>query len=161
MKIEADKVVLFHYELSAADSAYSESSRDGEPVACLVGHDNILPAVESALLGREPGDELALTLQPGEGYGERRPNAIQRVPIKHLIGKKKLQAGMVVKVNTADGPRDATVIKVGKFNVDLDTNHPLAGKVLNFLISVVAVRDGTPEEVAHGHAHGAGGHHHH
>ena len=46
------------------------------------------------------------------------------------------------------------------FNVDVDTNHPLAGKTLNFEIEIVDVRDASAEEIAHGHVHGVGGHQH-
>jgi FKBP-type peptidyl-prolyl cis-trans isomerase SlyD len=53
-----------------------------------------------------------------------------------------------------------TIVKVGKFSVDVDANHPLAGQTLNFDIEVVDVRAATEEELAHGHAHGVGGHHH-
>jgi len=67
---------------------------------------------------------------------------------------------MKVAVNTQHGPWDAIVLKVGKFNVDIDSNHPLAGKTLDFAIDIVEVRDATAEELAHGHAHGVGGHHH-
>lgn len=160
MKIEKDKVVLFHYRLSVVDGEFSETSEGGDPVACLVGHNNVMPAVENAMMGLEAGQDVSVTLQPEDAYGMRRESAIQRVPIKHLLTKGKLRPGAVVKVNTQQGPRDATVVKVGKFNVDLDTNHPLAGKVLDFHVSVVDVRDAGDEELAHGHAHGAGGHHH-
>ena len=67
---------------------------------------------------------------------------------------------MAVKVNTAEGPVDARIIKVGKFNVDLDLNHPLAGLSLTFDLRITEVRDASEEEIAHGHVHGAGGHHH-
>tara|TARA_B100000795_G_scaffold95557_1_gene70068 strand:+ start:2279 stop:2470 length:192 start_codon:yes stop_codon:yes gene_type:complete len=63
-------------------------------------------------------------------------------------------------MNTSDGAKDATVIKVGKFNVNLDTNHPLAGQALNFSIAIHDVREATAEEIAHGHVHGIGGYHH-
>jgi FKBP-type peptidyl-prolyl cis-trans isomerase SlyD len=52
------------------------------------------------------------------------------------------------------------VVKVGLKTLDVDTNHPLAGKTVSFAVEVVEVRDATPEEVQHGHAHGAGGHQH-
>jgi FKBP-type peptidyl-prolyl cis-trans isomerase SlyD len=71
----------------------------------------------------------------------------------------KLAAGQVVAVNTESGHRQATVLKVGRFNVDLDLNHPLAGKTLVFDIRILEVRDATREELAHGHAHGPGGAH--
>ena len=47
--------------------------------------------------------------------------------------------------------------KVGSSVVDVDLNHPLAGKTLVFDVEIVDVRDATPEEIAHRHAHGAGG----
>ena len=68
---------------------------------------------------------------------------------------------MVVDINTTNGLRQATVIEVGRYNVDIDTNHPMAGKTLTFEIEVIDVRDAENEELAHGHVHGAGGHHHH
>ena len=63
-------------------------------------------------------------------------------------------------MQTEEGPRQATVIKAGKFNVDLDVNHPLAGKALTFHITIEDVREASEEEIAHKHAHGPGGHQH-
>ena len=161
MKVDKNCVVQFHYTLTVPGEEFSETSGDGDPVACLVGYNNVLPAVEAAMIGLEAGDEVTVSLTPDEAYGQRREDAVQRVPIKHLLTKKgKLRPGMVVKVNTQQGPRDATVVKVGKFNVDLDTNHPLAGKSLAFTLSVASVRAASDEEIAHRHAHGPGGHHH-
>jgi FKBP-type peptidyl-prolyl cis-trans isomerase SlyD len=85
---------------------------------------------------------------------------VQRIPIKHLIRPGRLEVGKAVAVNTNAGQRRATVLKVGRFNVDVDLNHPLAGKTLIFDVRVLDVRDATPEEIAHRHAHGAGGAHH-
>ena len=67
---------------------------------------------------------------------------------------------MVVQVQTDRGPVTGKVIKAGKFMVDVDLNHPFAGKTLEFHIEVVSVRDATTDEITHGHAHGEGGHHH-
>ncbi len=63
-------------------------------------------------------------------------------------------------VNTEQGKRQVTVVKVGRFMVTVDLNHPLAGKTLVFDIKVEDVREATEEEIQHGHAHGVGGHHH-
>ena len=160
MIVDKDRVVLFHYRLTSVDGDFSESSDPASPVAALVGHGNVLAALEEAMMGKSTGDQFEVTLEPGDAYGERVAGAVQRVPIKHLMTRKGIKPGMAVKVNTADGPRDATIIKVGKFNVDLDTNHPLAGKQLHFHIAIEQVREAEPEEVSHGHAHGSGGHHH-
>lgn len=164
MPITADTVVSFHYRLSETGGELIESSYDSEPTLYLHGHNNLLPALEAALEGKDKGDTLTVSLTPEQGYGLRQEGAVQRIPIKHLHGheklKNKIRPGMKVTVNTQQGPWDAVVLKVGKFNVDIDSNHPLAGRNLDFAIEVVDVREASADELAHGHAHGAGGHQH-
>lgn len=164
MQITADKVVSFHYRLSETGGAQLESSYDAGPSLYLHGHNNLLPALEAALDGKAKGDKVTVSITPEQGYGERKEGAIQRVPIKHLIDhekiKHKLKPGMKVVVNTQQGGWEAIVVKAGRFNVDIDSNHPLAGKHLDFELEVVDVRDASADEIAHGHAHGVGGHHH-
>ena len=67
---------------------------------------------------------------------------------------------MIAGVQTNHGMRQVRVLKVGKFNADVDANHPLAGQALGFAIEVLDVREATEEEISHGHVHGDGGHHH-
>ena len=160
MQIEQDKVVSFHYTLSQVGGEELEASDKTEPMTYLHGHGNILKALEYAMAGRQAGDHFEVTLEPAEAYGARRDGAEQRIPIKHLLYTGKLRPGMTVKIKTEQGARDVRVIKVGKFNVDVDTNHPLAGLSLSFNIEIVDVRDGTAEEIAHRHVHGTGGHQH-
>ena len=74
--------------------------------------------------------------------------------------KTKWKAGMTAVVNSDEGQREVTILKVGKFMVTIDSNHPLAGKTLHFELQVEDVRAATDEEIEHGHAHGNGGHHH-
>lgn len=159
--IDKDKVVQFHYTLKRADGSVIEDSRKGEPMAYLHGAGNIIPGLEKALAGKNAGDTLDVVVTPDEGYGERRDGMTQRIPAKYLKHAGKLRPGMVVNVNTEEGPRSVTVIKVGLKTVDVDGNHPLAGETLHFSIDIVDVRDATAEEKSHGHAHGPGGHHHH
>ncbi len=160
MKIEDKKVVQFHYRLreEGVDKEL-ESSFGGEPSVYLHGAKNIIRGLEEAMLGRELGDVFSVSIPAAKAYGSRNEESQQRVPIKHLMIKKnaKLKSGMVVSIQTDQGAKQATVIKAGKFNVDVDTNHPLAGKQLGFDIEIVDVRDASDEEVAHGHAHGVGG----
>ena len=164
MQISANKVVSFHYNLIDVQGNTLESSHNAEPTVYLHGHSNLLAALEEAMLGKSTGEKISITLNPEQAYGERRDGATQRIPIKHLheysAQKNKLKVGAVVRVNTPNGPWEAIVLKVGKFNVDIDSNHPLAGKTLTFDIEIVNVRDATEDELAHGHAHGVGGHHH-
>ena len=124
------------------------------------GRKGLFQALEDVLEGKQSGDRVEVTLTPEQAYGERQDSPFQRIPIKHLMPKKKPRMGDVFQVNTEDGPRQVVIQKIGKFNVDVDTNHPLAGKSLRFEIEISDVREATEEELAHGHAHGAGGHQH-
>lgn len=164
MQISKDKVVTFHYRLSNEKGKELETSHGEDPVAYLHGHGNIISGLEKGLEGKSSEDVLTVKVEPKDGYGLRNEGATQRVPIKHLVGDKKqnskLKPGAVVAINTEEGPRQVVVIKAGKFNVDVDTNHPLAGQVLSFDIEIQSVREATDEELEHGHAHGVGGHQH-
>ena len=129
-------------------------------MAYLHGHGNIIPGLEEHMIGKEAGAEFSATVAPEKAYGVRDETAIQRIPVKHLQGAKKWKKGMVAHVETDQGQRQVTVIKVGKFMVDVDANHPFAGKELTFDVKVEEVREATAEEIQHGHAHGIGGHQH-
>lgn len=161
MQIEQDKVVTFYYELSENNGGVLENNRGQIPMAYLHGHHNLLPALESALAGLKAGDTKVITLPPNEAYGEIKKDQTQRIPIKHLVSRhKRIQPGTLVQVQTENGVVNARIIKAGKFMADVDFNHPFAGKTLTFNVTVEQVRDATPEEINHGHAHGTGGHHH-
>ena len=159
MKIAKDSVVRFHYSVSEPGQESLESSRDREPLAILIGHGNIIPGLEAALQDREAGESFGVDVAASEAYGERRDGLTQRVPKKHF-GAQKLEPGQQVELQTNFGPRAVTIQKVGMSVVDVDLNHPMAGKDLHFEVEIVEVREASAEEVAHGHVHGDGGHQH-
>jgi FKBP-type peptidyl-prolyl cis-trans isomerase SlyD len=161
MKAEKDSVVTFHYELTDENGQPIESSRRSEPLVALLGHGGIIAGVEAALMGREAGDAFKVEVSPEQGYGERHDDRVQRVPKKYFKAPDRLKPGMQTVLHTQDGhQRLVTVRKVGSSVIDVDLNHPLAGRRLNFDIEIVSVRQASPEELEHGHAHGPGGHQH-
>ena len=131
----------------------------GEPLAILFGRGQIIPGLEKAMDGHEAGDSFKAAVTAADAYGERRDGLTQRIPKKHF-GEQKLAPGMQVVLQTNFGPRAVTIQKVGMSVVDVDLNHPMAGKDLDFDIEIVEVREASAEELAHGHVHGEGGHHH-
>jgi FKBP-type peptidyl-prolyl cis-trans isomerase SlyD len=159
MKIEKDRVVRFHYTVSEPGQPALESSEGNEPLAILAGRGNIIPGLDRAMEGHEAGDRFGVDVAAADAYGEKRDNLSQRVPKKHFDGQR-LEPGMQVVLNTNFGPRAVTIQKVGMSVVDVDLNHPMAGKDLHFDVDIVEVREATAEELEHGHVHGDGGHHH-
>ena len=159
MKIEKDRVVRFHYTVSEVGQEPIESSKDREPLAILIGHGNIIPGLETAMMDKEAGESFGVDVASADAYGERREGLTQRIAKKHF-GAQKLEPGMQVVLLTNFDPRAVTIEKVGLSVVDVDLNHPMAGKDLDFDIEVVEVREASAEELAHGHVHGDGGHQH-
>lgn len=160
MIVEKGKVVSFHYTLSNAAGEEMESSRDKQPMSYLHGANSIITGLENAMQGHTAGDTFTVTVQPEEAYGVRNENNVQRVALKRLKGIGKVSPGQVLNLQTQKGPVQVTVLKVGRFNVDVDGNHPLAGVALTFEVEITEIRDATEEEKVHGHAHGPGGHQH-
>ena len=157
MNISRNKVVSFHYTLTNAAGEEMETSRSREPMNYLHGSGNIIRGLEKAMDGKSVGESFRVTIEPADAYGERKPANIQRVSAKHFRNAQALKPGQVVGLQTRQGPVQVTIVKVGRFNIDVDANHPLAGQSLTFDVEVLGVRDATAEEQAHGHVHGPGG----
>jgi FKBP-type peptidyl-prolyl cis-trans isomerase SlyD len=160
MIAEKDKVVTFHYTLKNVNGEQMESSREQDPMTYLHGANNIIPGLEKAMEGHAVGDQFSVTVEPEEAYGVRNESNIQRVPLKRLKGIGKVQVGQVLNLQTDKGQVQVTVLKVGRFNVDVDGNHPLAGEQLTFEVEITELRDASEEELTHRHVHGPGGHQH-
>ena len=160
MKIADGKAVQIDYTLRNDKGAVLDSSEGRDPLAYLHGAGNIIPGLEAALAGKEPGDTLAVTIPAAEAYGEREDDLVTTVERALFPDPKQVQLGMRLRVQLEEGTRLATVIAMVGDKVTLDMNHPLAGETLHFDVEVMDVKDATPEEQAHGHAHGAHGHSH-
>jgi len=160
MIAEKDKVVTFHYTLKNAAGEQMESSREGDPMTYIHGAGHIISGLEKAMEGHAIRDSFSATLEPEEAYGVRNEDNIQRVPLKRLKNLGKISVGQILNLQTNKGPVQVTVLKVGRFHVDVDGNHPLAGLQLTFDVDVTDIREASEEELQHGHVHGPGGHHH-
>lgn len=160
MKISQNKVASIEYTLTDDSGEVLDTSVGGEPLAYIQGMGNIIPGLEAALEDKEVGDSLKVTVAPEDGYGEQNDALVQQVPREMFQGVDEIEIGMQFHAQTAQGLTVITVTEVIEDLITVDGNHPLAGKTLNFDVKVVDVRDATEEELEHGHAHGAGGHHH-
>lgn len=161
MNIAQHKVVTIHYKVTDVDSGQLiDSTENAEPMTYLHGAQNIIPGLENALEGKNVGDEVEVTVEPAEAYGERSDDRIQQVPLEAFKGIENVQPGMAVTAQTEHGPVNLIVTEVDEATVTVDGNHPLAGKSLNFSVTVDSIRDASEEEIAHGHVHGPDGHEH-
>ena len=155
--IAENKVASVHYTGTFPDSDETfDSSRGKDPLSFLVGHRNMIPGFENALMGAAVGDTVTFTLAPEDAYGVADESRIAEIPRSQFPAEIELQAGLTLM--TEQGP--FTILAFTDDMVRCDFNHPMAGKSLCFEVEVMEVRDATEEEIAHGHVHGPGGHHH-
>jgi len=161
MQISRDAVALIHYTLTDDEGKTIDSSAGGEPLAYLHGNGNLVPGLERELEGKSAGDRLSVKVVPADGYGEYDKALVQRIPRRTLKGISNIQVGMHLQAQSEHGSHAVTVTQIVGDMVTIDGNHPLAGQNLNFEIEITEVRAASEEEIAHGHVHGPGGHHHH
>ncbi len=160
MQIAEQKVVTLNYTLRDDQNTVIDSSEDGS-FAYLHGASNIIPGLENALTGKAVNDELSVTVEPAEGYGEHNPEMSQTVSIEMFDDAEDIEVGRQFHASSPDGqPIVVTVTAVEEGQVTVDGNHPLAGTTLHFEVKVMDIRDASEEEVEHGHVHGPDGHHH-
>jgi FKBP-type peptidyl-prolyl cis-trans isomerase SlyD len=158
MKIEKDTVVTVTARIHDARGKLLD---DGKTARAYLhgGYGNTLRGIEVALEGQEAGFSTELTLQPSLAFGERDESLVTTIPKTQF--PPGIKVGGALEGTDDKGHRQIfTVVKIKGDTVHLDGNHPLAGEDLKIALKVLEVRAASPEEVQHGHAHGAHGHHH-
>lgn len=160
MQIAKHMVVSIDYTLTDNAGNVLDTSEGQGPLSYIQGIGSLIPGLEKALEGKAAGESLAVSVPPEEGYGERDDAMLQAVPRDRFETDAAIEVGMRFQAMSEAGPQVVTVVGVDDENVTIDANHPLAGETLNFAVTVVEVREATPEELDHGHVHGPDGHHH-
>ncbi|EMI6978817.1 peptidylprolyl isomerase [Pseudomonas aeruginosa] len=161
MQIAANKAVSIDYTLTNDAGDVIDSSAGGAPLVYLHGAGNIIVGLEKALEGKNVGDELSVAIEPEDAYGEYSAELVATLTREMFEGVDELEVGKQFHASAPDGGMQIVTIRdIDGDDVTVDGNHPLAGQRLNFKVKVVDVREANAEEIAHGHIHGEGGHHH-
>ena len=134
-----------HVALRLADGMTAESSFDDEPLSFVLGDGTLDQGLELALIGLVAGDRQSLTLMPGQAFGMRDAEAVQRVPKGRFPGDMPLEKGQIIGFTGESGEELAgTIIQAGNDDVEVDFNHPLAGREIEFEVHVLAVENPPP-----------------
>jgi FKBP-type peptidyl-prolyl cis-trans isomerase SlyD len=160
MKIAKNSVVSIDYILTDAKGEVLDRSSKGHPLQFIHGAGQLIPGLEKALLDKTAGESLKANIPHPEAYGIRDEDLMQVLSKADFGDIKDLKEGMELEAEGEDGIRIITVVGIDGDKVTVDGNHPLAGVDLTFDVKIVNVREATAEEMAHGHVHGPGGHHH-
>lgn len=153
------KVISFHYTVTDAAGLAVDSSQGKEPLTFMEGAGQIISGLEKALVVLKEGEKKKILVVAADAYGEHNKDLIvtvarSQMPTETIHVGDRFRGGP-----TPDAPI-FMVTDVSDTEVKLDGNHPLAGQDLSFDVEITNMRDATPEEIQHGHAHGKGGHSH-
>jgi FKBP-type peptidyl-prolyl cis-trans isomerase SlyD len=156
---EKQRVIAFHYVLKNSQGEVLDSSDKDEPLAILEGAGQIINGLERELCKLKSGEKKHVNLKAEEAYGKHNPEMVMEVPLEK-IPAKDVKPGDRFRSSKDHHSPMLVVTKVTDKHATLDANHPLAGQDLSFDVEIAEIREATPEEIAHGHVHGPGGHHH-
>ncbi len=171
MKITTNSVVSVTYKLNSkpegGEEKFIEEAGKNNPLTFLFGVGGMIAGFEINLDGLAVGDKFNFSVKPADAYGEKHPDNLVDLPIEAFKNEKgevqrdMLKIGAIIPMQDNEGHHMRGIVtKVGINEVTMDFNHPLAGNHLRFEGEVLAVRTATADELAHGHVHGPGGHHH-
>ena len=149
MTASKGNVVTIRYTLRIENELVDQGELD-----YLHGHRNIVAGLEEALEGRSVGERVVVSVPPEKGYGFYDPEGVQVVDRAAFPADSELAEGAMFYAEDAQGnPMPFTVLSVDGDEVTIDFNHVLAGKTLDFEVTLTAIRPATPEELEYGHAH--------
>ena len=150
MQITQNKVVTLDYILKD-DAGDLIDESDGGNFSYLHGANNIIKGLEQALEGKQAGDNLQLTIEPDDAYGEINPEAIAVVGPDMFPPEMELEVGMRFNAESDNGqPMEIMITAIDEDGIVIDSNHPLAGETLHFDVLIVNVREATREELKNG-----------
>ena len=147
VKIADNQFVAIDYRLTLESGEEFDRSAEGSPLGFVTGTGSIIPGLESALAGRSAGESFQVTVEPEAGYGHVQKELLQAIPRDRFPADVEITPGMQFHARGPRGPVALTVVSVDQEQVNVDLNHPLAGKRLTFDVKVQEVREPLAHEM--------------
>ena len=141
--INPGQLVSVHYVGTFDDGTEFDSSRSrGEPLTFQVGTGQVIPGFDNAIAGMQVGETQDIRLEPAEAYGEVNPKGFQDVPKTMFPDGFEFKVDEFVQGEQNNGqPFRARINSIDTDTVNLDFNHPMAGKALNFNLELVSIAE--------------------
>jgi len=122
------------------DGTIFATSTNDEPIEFTIGENEVLPAIEDAVEGMEPGETKTVRISAEDAFGLRREDLVQEIPRESLPDDMDVEVGQQLWVDELDEePVTVSVVDISDSTVTIDANHPLAGEDLIFDLEVVDV----------------------
>lgn len=135
--------VTIAYTATLENGELIDKSQEDKPITLSIGGGELFKAVEACLFGMEPAETRRINIQPEDAYGLHLQELVQDVPLAGFKGKNELETGMILTLTIQKEGEEhkipATVVSVGDETVTVDYNHPLAGQVIVYTVTLVAI----------------------
>ena len=139
-KTKAGDTVKVHYQGTLEDGTVFDTTTDKEPFEFTIGKGEVISGFDKAVEGMSVGEKQSIALKPAEAFGEYHKELILEVPRSQLPAEIDPQVGMALQAKDPEGNvTRMNVIKVSDESITLDSNHPMAGKNVNFDIELIAI----------------------
>ena len=139
LTIDADTRVSLYFSVALEDGAIVDSNFDKSPATFVMGDGNFLPGFEKALRGLKAGDKRSIYMPPSKAFGEINAENIKVLQRNTFVGDLELEEGLLISFETGEGELPGLVKKVRDDWVEVDFNHPLAGRELTFQVHIISV----------------------
>ncbi len=147
--IKKDKFVSLTYTITDENNEILE--RMDLPIKYIHGRDSqVIEKIENALEGCTTGDEVSVELLPSEGFGEHQPELTYTDDIENVPPEFRHVGAEIEFQNDKGESRMFRVSNIEDGKLTVDGNHPFAGKIITYNVTVNEVRDATPEEMTNG-----------
>lgn len=135
--------VTLHFTLKLEDGTVVDSTRDKRPATFQVGDGNLPPGFEAPLEGLTDGDTGSYQISPEHAFGQHNPQNVQLLK-RDDFDEVEPEVGTVMSfADAAGGELPGVIASIDGEQVEVDFNHPLAGRTLTFEVEVIQVRPAT------------------
>ena len=155
MEITDRTFVAIDYKLTLDSGETIDQTTEGNTFGFIVGTGQVIKGLEDAIRGKKQGEQMNITIEPKDGYGEARADLVREIPRTNFPPDMEIEPGMPFQAQSPHGPVQFTVKAVSDETVTADFNHPLAGERLHFDITIQEVREPSLTEMSAMNAGGA------
>lgn len=138
IKIDQGIRVTLYFSLALENGEIVDSNFDAKPATFTLGDGNLLPGFEVPLIGLEAGSQGEFVIAPEHAFGQRNPENIQKLS-RDNFDQESLQIGDVFSFQNGDGELPGVITAIEVEDVEVDFNHPLAGRSIIFTVDIVDV----------------------
>ncbi len=132
--------VKVHYTGFLEDGSIFDSSLDGEPFELTLGEGMVIKGFEDAIVGMNEGESKTVSIPPEDAYGPYREDLVIVLDRAEVSLGFEPIVNMPLKLQSPDGKVFNVFVKsVTPETIELDANHPLAGKELIFEIKLIEI----------------------